>query len=246
MNTTIEVLNTHRSVRSFKDEELTQAELNSIVEAAYHAPTSINGQQVSVVVVRDPQKKKEIAKIAGGQPWIEKASVFFLFVMDFYKTSLGVEKAQKKQLIHESSEALIVGGVDAGIALGRAMVAAQALGLGVVPIGGIRNDPQAMIDLLNLPPMTFPLAGMCVGKIDKNADQKPRLPLASFRHEEAYHKEGLKEMIENYDKTLVEHWKKTGRSDGVSWSESISAPYSKIYFPKVKPVLEKQGFTHDK
>ncbi len=246
MNTTIEVLNTHRSVRSFKDEELTQTELNSIIEAAYRAPTSINGQQVSVIVVRDLQKKKEIAKIAGGQPWIEKAPVFLLFVMDFYKTSLGVEKVQKTQLIHESSEALIVGGVDAGIALGRAMVAAQALGLGVVPIGGIRNNPQAMIDLLNLPQKTFPLVGMCAGKIDKNADLKPRLPLASFRHEEAYHKEELKEMIENYDKTLVEHWKKTGRTDGVSWSVSISDPYSRIYFPKVKPVLEKQGFTLDK
>lgn len=246
MNQVIEILNDHRSVRSFKSDDISSNELEAIIQAAYLSPTSINGQQVSVIVIRDPQKKKEIAAIAGGQSWIEKAPVFLLFVMDFYKTALGVEKAQKKQLIHESSEALIVGSVDAGIALGRAMAAAQSFGLGIVPIGGIRNDPQAIIDLLDLPQMTFPLVGMCVGKIESKADQKPRLPLASFRHDEIYHKDELNEMIESYDKTLIDHWKKTGRADGVSWSESISAPYCKVYFPKVKPVLEKQGFSYDK
>lgn len=239
-------MTSHRSVRSFTDAPIHQDDLNAIIEAAHLSPTSINGQQVSLIVVRDPEKKKAIAKIAGGQPWIEKAPVFLAFVMDFYKTGLAVEKTGQKQVIHESVEAMIVGGVDVGIALGRAMATAQSLGLGIVPIGGIRNDPQAMIELLDLPPLTFPLAGMCIGHIDKNADLKPRLPLASFKHEERYHKAELKEMIDAYDETLIDHWKKTGRSDGTSWSSSIAGPYSKVYFPKVKPVAEKQGFLNTK
>ena len=83
--------------------------------------------------------------------------------MDFYKTRVGVEVAGEKQLIHESLEGYTVGAVDGGIALGTLMTAARSLGLGVVPIGGFRRDPQAVIDLLELPPLTFPLAGVAIG-----------------------------------------------------------------------------------
>ena len=242
MNQTIQVLNAHRSERGFTDEPVIEEQLSQIISAAHLAPTSINGQQVSVIVVKDVNRREEIAKIAGGQPWIAKAPIFLAFVVDYYKTNLAVEKTGQKQMMHESVEALVVGGIDVGIALGRAMVAAQSLGLGIVPIGGIRRDPEAMIKLLELPPMTFPVAGMCIGHIDKHAEQKPRLPLPSFRHEEVYHRAELRSMIDAYDLTLVQHWKKIGRAEGESWSQSIATPYSKIYFPLVRPLLEKQSF----
>jgi FMN reductase [NAD(P)H] len=42
-----------------------------------------------------------------------------------------------------------------GIALG-SVAAARSEGLGIVPIGGIRLHPQALIDLLGLPDHTLP------------------------------------------------------------------------------------------
>jgi FMN reductase [NAD(P)H] len=74
-----------------------------------------------------------------------------------------VEAAGAEQVIQDSVEGFAVGAVDAGIALGNLMTAARAAGLGVVPIGGIRRNPQAMIELLQLPELTFPIAGVASG-----------------------------------------------------------------------------------
>jgi len=43
--------------------------------------------------------------------------------------------------------------------------------------------------------------------------------------------------------TLPEYWKNIARSDGGSWSKNTAERYSMVYFPKVKPVANKQGFT---
>ena len=246
MNPTLELLHKHHSDRSFTDEPISEQELDAIVEAAHRAPTSINGQQVSVVVVRDAAKRARIAEIAGGQPWIAKAPVFITVLIDFNKTRVGVEAAGAQQVIHESVEGFAVGAVDAGIALGSLMVAARSLGLGIVPIGGFRRDPQAVIDLLELPPLTFPVAGVAIGHVDQPAPCKPRLSMASFRHDEHYHPEAIGPAIAEYDKTLEEYWRSIGRSDGLPWSTNTAGPYSKVYFPETRPVSIKQGFLNDK
>src|SRR5512143_18394 len=130
--------------------------LNAIVEAAHCAPTSMNMQEISLVVVRDAERRARIAELAGGQTWVAQAPVFIAIVIDFHKTDLGVRKAGKTQIMHESMEGFGAAAVDAGIALGTMTTAAESLGLGIVPIGGIRRHPQEMIDLLELPPLTFP------------------------------------------------------------------------------------------
>jgi FMN reductase [NAD(P)H] len=243
MNETVRLLQSHRSERSYKSDPIPDEILDNIIESAHLAPTSINSQQVSIVVVRDAERRKRIAEIAGGQPWIAKAPVFLALVADLYKTSVGLQKAGVTQQVQHSVEGLVVSATDVGIALGTLMIAARSYGLGIVPIGGIRRDPQAMIDLLGLPEDTFPIAGVVIGYVDQPSTQKPRLPIKSFRHEESYHVENLRPAIDAYDVTLPEYWKNIARSDGGSWSKNTAERYSMVYFPKVKPVANKQGFT---
>ncbi|MCW3479094.1 NADPH-dependent oxidoreductase [Neisseriaceae bacterium JH1-16] len=237
-----DVLVQHTSTRSYHSDPIPSEVLERIIEAGWRGPTSVNGQQVSLVVVQDPARRAEIAKIAGGQPWIAQAPVFITVVMDFSKTALGIEAAGQQQVIHDSVEGVMVGAVDAGITLGRLMVAAQAEGLGVVPIGGIRNDPRALIELLGLPALTFPLAGMALGYPAATAPRKPRLPLSTFRHDERYQAEGIAEAIAAYDRELFDYWQSIGRPDGQPWSQNTAAYYQSVYFPEVAPALRAQGF----
>ena len=151
MNKTIEIMKSHRCIRSFLDKEITNAIIDELVAVAQAAPNSINGQQISLVIVRDKKKKQRIAEIAGGQTWIAQAPLFILFVADFYKAKLAACKVSRPLVIPESIEATIAASIDAGICLQNVITAAESLDLGVVPIGGIRNDPAAMIELLNLP-----------------------------------------------------------------------------------------------
>ncbi|WP_253376616.1 nitroreductase family protein [unidentified bacterial endosymbiont] len=246
MNTIIDLFNDHKSERSFTDRAIDDATLERIISTAYRAPTSVHSQQVSVIVTRDVRKRAEISKLAGGQPWIAKAPVFITFVLDMHKTQVGMTLAGKEQVAHKSIESIVAGATDVGIALGSVMAAARSEGLGIVPIGGIRLHPQAMIDLLGLPEHTFPVAGVVIGHVDIPSHHKPRLPLETFRHDEVYKTEGLEEKITRYNQQITDHWQAISRTDGETWSESVSGYYQHVYFPNVLPALLKQGFGIDK
>jgi FMN reductase [NAD(P)H] len=242
MNETIHLLQAHRSSRSYKSDAIPEEILDAIIESAHRAPTSANSQQISLVVVRNAASRARIAEIAGNQPWIAQAPVFITVVMDLYKTSLGVEKTGGEQVAQRSLEGIFSAACDAGITLATLMTAARSYGLGIVPIGGIRRDPQAMIELLRLPRYTFPLVGVVLGYEAREAQQRPRMPIESFRHEETYHPEVLRPAIDAYDRMLEEHWIKIGRKDGQSWSDNL-ADYFLTFSRLLKPIAEQQGFT---
>jgi len=241
MNETLRIQQAHRSIRSYKPDPISDAMLDQIVAAAHRAPTSMNAQEISLIVVRDAEKRARIAELAGGQAW-----VFVVIAIDFHKTGLGVRKAGQAQIIHESMEGFGVAATDAGIALGTLITAAESLGLGVVPIGGIRRNPQGMIALLGLPPLTFPLVGLCIGHIGDDMPLKPRLDIKTFRHDERYDASGYPKAIDDYDAEIMDYWKRIGHSDGVAWSSNLGNFYKQVYFQQVKPVAAMQGLLNDK
>ncbi|VDY65343.1 FMN reductase [NAD(P)H] [Shimwellia blattae] len=163
-----------------------------------------------------------------------------------HKSAMAIREAGKEQVAHLSVESIVSGATDAGIALEAMMAAARAQGLGIVPIGGIRANPQAVTDLLKLPALTFPVVGLTLGYVDKPAPQKPRLPLSSFCHEEFYHEERIAPAIEQYNQTLSEHWRQQQRADGEDWGNNTASYYSHIYFPDVLAAILRQGFRLDK
>lgn len=246
MNKTIEIIKNHRSIRSYLDKDIPQDILNEILESIHSMPSSINGQQISVIVVKDKEKKSKIAELTGGQVWIDKAPVFLVFVADFYKTHLASEKNGISQVIHESSEGTMVGTFDSGLAMGAAIIAAESFDLGIVPIGGIRREPEEMIELLNLPKYTFPVAGLCIGYPENKSKQKPRLPKEAFIHFDSYNVDNVEKSIDKYDLVMESYLKEIGREKEKNWSLNTANIYKQVYFPKVHPTLIKQGFKNDK
>lgn len=246
MNVVIESIKDHRSIRQYKAEEVSEEMLNEILASAQAMPNSINGQQTSVILVREQETKKKIAELAGGQIWIAEAPVFLLFVSDFYKTDLAAKKNGLEQVIHTSVEATLVGAVDVGLNMAGAMIAAESLGLGTVPIGGIRKNPQAMIELLGLPEKTFPIAGLVIGYPENRSHKKPRLPMTTYRHDEKYKTENLMEEINCYDEKMEGYLKDIDREIEGNWSKNTSKVYQYVYFPDVYPVMKKQGFSNNK
>lgn len=243
MNETLSLLTSRKSDRSFSDEPITEADLDAVIAAGHQAPTSCNGQHVSVVVVRDPEKRSRIAECAGGQPWVAKAPVFLAVIFDLYKLNHGSERSGHTQKVQDCLEGVIMGCLDCGIATAAMAAAAASLGLGSVPIGGIRNNPGDMIQLLGLPRLTFAPVGLCIGHVKKPALKRPRLALSTFRHEEVYNTAGLDEAAAAYDKELAAFWQEHGRNDGQSWSESIGPRFCRNERPLLRPVLADQGMT---
>lgn len=246
MNDVLTLLNNHRSIRKYSEEPVTDAQLAAIINAIQAAPSSINGQQTTVVVLRDPERKRTAAQLVGGQVWVEQAPVFLILCADFHRAALAVEKAGEEMVITDSVESVLVGATDVGIALGFATVAAEALGLGIVPIGGVRRNPKEMIELLELPKLVFPVCGLVVGHPADPAafstPPKPRLPQAAIAHEERYRAE-VSGLIEEYDQTIAAYNSElSAGAVTAAWSDTIARYYKTKYYPNVRWMLDQQGF----
>ncbi|AMA72277.1 MULTISPECIES: NADPH-dependent oxidoreductase [Aneurinibacillus] len=245
MNEVIKTLTNHRSIRSYTNEPVTDEQLDAIIQAVQAAPSSINGQQVTVICVKDPAKKKKIAELVGNQLWVDQAPVFLLFCADFYRAKIAAELNGEELVITDSIESVIVGASDVGIAMGNAIAAAESMGLGIVPIGGARRNPQELIELLDIPEYVFPVAGLVVGHPADPSALKPRLPREAVYHQEKYNRD-LRGLIEQYDEQMSKYMsERTGGQETRNWSQTVSAFYKQIYYPKVRPMLDRQGFKYE-
>lgn len=150
-NPTLTQLQNRKSIRHFTGEAISEADLETIFKTAQRAPTSINGQQISLVYTRDKAKLENIAELCGGQTHIAEADVFVGIVIDFNRTSAIVESVGKNHIIEQSAEGIMVGAVDAGIMLSHLQSAAEALGYGTTAIGAVRKESEAFTKLFNLP-----------------------------------------------------------------------------------------------
>jgi FMN reductase (NADPH) len=77
-NPTIDLLMEHRSIRQFSKQSVSPDQLETIVAAAQMASTSSNVQAYSVIHVRDPKRRSQIAELAGNQKYVEESPVFLV------------------------------------------------------------------------------------------------------------------------------------------------------------------------
>lgn len=67
MNKVIEQLQNRRSVRNFTGEKVKDEDLELILRTAQRSPSSVNGQQISLIVTRDKEKLKKSLKYVVGK-----------------------------------------------------------------------------------------------------------------------------------------------------------------------------------
>lgn len=194
-------LNSHVSVRSFTDEPISDADEITIVTTAQRSATSSNLQSYSIIGVRDQQRKDRLRDLCGNQSHVSKASLFLVFCADLFRLS---RLAQQRGYLFQGdyTESCLFATVDAALAADRALIAAQALGIGGVMVGAIRNHPEEVCQLLALPELTYPVMGMSLGYPVKVNPVKPRLPLAAIYHREQYSTDTLDEAVDQYDAVI--------------------------------------------
>ena len=88
MNGVMDTLLSHRSIRAYADRPVEDETLDQIIRAVQAAPNWVNLQHVSIIAVKDPDRRKKFADLCGGQEHIIQAPVFLVFCADFYRTWL--------------------------------------------------------------------------------------------------------------------------------------------------------------
>lgn len=198
----LDVLNNHRTYRNFDEEyQLSDEELQQILQASCQAPSWMNGQMYSIIVVKDKKIRKQLVELNPGNPHMLKSSVFLVFVADLKRTQKVAEHYQVDYPINQGIDPLITAITDTALALENAVVATEALGLGSVIVGSIRKDIAEVSKLLNLPDYVFPVAGLSIGKPIVEMRVKPRLPKEAVIHYDTYQDYDY-QLIEDYDETM--------------------------------------------
>ena len=115
MNELIKQLQNRRSVREFTGEKIKEEDLQTMLATAQRAANSVNGQQTSLIVVRDKEKLAKIAELCGGQKHIAEADAFVFVLVDFYRGVYAANSVGKRNIGPKSADGVLVGAVDAGI-----------------------------------------------------------------------------------------------------------------------------------
>ncbi|MCM3603601.1 oxygen-insensitive NADPH nitroreductase [Robertmurraya korlensis] len=244
MNTVIETILNHRSIRSFEDKLLTREQIEIIVESAQAASTSSYIQAYSIIGVSDREKKQKLAELAGNQTYVEENGHFFVFCADLYRHEY-IGKMEGKDVISsiESTEKFMVALIDASLAAQNASLAAESLGLGICYIGGIRNNLEEVGKLLNIPQRVIPLFGLAIGYPKKVTDKKPRLPLSHVYHEEQYNMDHYEQELTSYNNVISSYYKeRTGGKRTDTWTEQMANMLEKKSRMYMKNYVEAQKF----
>ncbi len=248
-NSTIQLIHEHRSVRNYKPDLVPKKMIETIVAAGQRASTSSNLQMFSVVVATDETQRAQLMELCGSQNHIRQAPVFMAWCADLSRLDR-VCKMQGYKQEAGNMENLLLAVVDAAIAMQNAALAAESLGLGMCYIGGIRNNPQEVIDLFQLPKLVFPVSGMTLGWPEKTQRIKPRLDLKSVLHWDSY-TEDDEVYLRAYDTEMIASGIYSGRQvlgrDEISehdygWMEHSARRVAQSQRPHLRQALLNAGF----
>ncbi|MGM1051640.1 MAG: oxygen-insensitive NADPH nitroreductase [Pseudomonadota bacterium] len=240
MNPTIELLKSHRSIRKFIDKPVSRELLEELIRAGQGAATSSHVQAYTVIHVKSAENREKIAELAGGQSYVATCGAFLMFCADMKRPTEAAERTGAR-VVRGMTEQLLVASVDTALMAQNVAVAAESEGLGICYIGGARNDPQAVSDLLGLPDHVYPVFGMCLGYPAHQPDVKPRLPVEAILKEDSYSDD--REQVEAFDATMhVYYQSRKGGNKESNWSSNLTPLFDTKLRPHMREFLVKRGF----
>jgi FMN reductase (NADPH) len=238
----IELLTAHASVRKYKNITLSKEEVYELIDAGQHAASSHFVQAYSVIHVTDKEKREKLAELAKNPQQILSAGAVLVFCMDYYR----LKKAANllgKEIDFSSAENVLVGATDVALFAQNVAIASESKGYGICYIGGVRNAPAEISELLSLPEGVAPMFAMTIGVPDEANEVKPRLPVEAIVHENGYNTEKYTALLPAYDKTMNDYYLSRGSNQkDTAWSDSMASFLASPRRTHMKEFLKKRGF----
>jgi len=166
-----EVVKRRRSTRAYAAKPVEAEKLGKILAAANAAPSAGNLQAYEIYRVRDPQKKRALAKAALDQDFVAAAPELLVFCAHPAR-SAGRYRQRGVRLYSVQ---------DATIACTFAMLAATALGLSTVWVGAFED--HAVSRAIGAPEEHLPVAMLPIGYAAETPELTLRRPLDELVHE---------------------------------------------------------------
>lgn len=175
-----------RTIRKYTDQDIPDSLLNDLLEQAFRAPTMGNMQLYSVIVTRDPERKKRIAPAHFNQPMVTSAPVVLTFCADFNRFCEWC-RLRDARAGYDNFLSFLNAASDTLLVTQNFCTLAEAEGLGTCYLGTTLYSAGQLIEALDLPKLVIPVATITVGYPDEHPDQPERLPIEGLIHQETYH-----------------------------------------------------------
>jgi len=210
MEDLLKIIKTRRSIRRYKDKYVPDELLEKIIEAGRWSPSGDNGQPWRFIIVRDPETKKALGKIAAEGSGRRFTAEYFTGRMqerfEGLKDPDKKDRAFRKLTSGEVSSFLANAPViiivcakldvwdvpyDSAMATQNMLLMARTLGLGscvvVAPVSDMRDDIKVM-ELLKIPHGYKVIAPLAIGYPDESPNPRPRLSLEEIIFYEKFDK----------------------------------------------------------
>jgi FMN reductase [NAD(P)H] len=187
-----------RTHRRYSDQPVPADLLDALLSVAFSASAKSDYQQASVIQVRDPDRRRQIAELIPAMPWIGVSPVFLVFCADANRLQK-ICDLRGRPTPNQNLEAFFNATVDAALVMQTFILAAEHVGLGCCPISVIRNHLPRVREILSLPERVIPVAGLCVGYPAGEGHISMRLPPRLTRHVDRYDDTDLARELDDYD-----------------------------------------------
>jgi nitroreductase len=241
-----------RTIRKYSDRDITEQDLNYILEAATRTSTTGNMQVYSIVVTRDKAMKEKLAPAHFNQKMVKEAPVMLTFCADFNRFNKWCNQ-RSAEPGYDNFLSFMTAAIDAMLAAQTACIAAEKRGMGICYLGTTTYMADRLIEILNLPRGVVPVTAVTIGWPDEKPEQVDRLPLGAVVHNETYHDYTAdqidmiyseKEAREDSAKFVAENGKQTLAQvfTDVRYKKADNIHFSKSFLD----VLKKQGFMENR
>jgi FMN reductase [NAD(P)H] len=243
-----------KTVRRYSDKTLSEELLDLLIACALSASAKSDFQQASILRLRDLQKRAAIGALFPSMPWIGHAPVFFVFLGDARRLQR-IGELRGKPVQNGTLEGFFNASVDAALAMQTMILCAESSGLGVCPISVIRNEADKVGEILALPDLVFPVAGLCLGHPAAEGFVSLRLPRQVTTHTDRYDDSRLSSLIDDYDRrrharhAIPKDQQRSnaefGEASFYGWSEDKARQAAKAEGAAFPPYLRGHGFHFD-
>lgn len=180
----------HRTVRLYQTAEdgaplpLPEDHLDAMLYAAQRAPTHSTSQLASIVLLTDPELRREVADLSKNAH-VATASAAFVICADAHR--LGQLLAATGEARGANGDSLLQFAIGDAVMMGQnLLLAAEMLGYQGCWIGGVVGDLPRLKVLLDLPDGVLPFAALTIGTPAGETPERPRLARDLVMHDNRY------------------------------------------------------------
>lgn len=225
MTTLSDLLNHHRSIRQYRPDAIDPALIEAAcLEAVAGGASSGNLNSVSIVLTREPERRRRLHALRMEQDMILQAPLVMAFCTDWFRT----RQWPAQRGARDNFNNLLgwhVALIDAIIVAQNVVLGLEARGLGTCYMGTTLHAMGELADFLDLPDTCLPVTSLVVGWPAEDPPRRDRLPLAALVHDERYRAPTPAEIDATFASREVRGWERY------------------MSMPALKAAIEREGIT---